>query len=239
MGSVTLAIFVSFSSSDELIHPIQCLFVIHIAFGITLYMTLGWTISTVINILGKRTYLLVSDNNDDRWCRCYGLIVKLISLINVSFGPCLLLILLFYFIFLVNGSFIALVGFRERGLLDEAALSVAILEVILFAFFLIFLYIPHRIIQEVKFVFYWNAIFRLFYPILYFHIYFHFIFVKAHQLAVNLFLFYPRDDKARQLARQMELRVLLSPIHITAMGLVIVDLNLVPTVITSGLTFRD
>jgi len=116
-------------------------------------MTLGWTISTVINILGKRTHLLVSDNND-RWCRCYGLIVKLISLLNVSFGPCLLLVLLFYFIFLVNGSFIALVGFRERGLLDEAALSVAILEITLFAFFLIFLYIPHRIIQEVKFMCY-------------------------------------------------------------------------------------
>lgn len=52
-------------------------------------------------------------------------------------------------------------------------------------------------------------------------------------MAGSLFLFNSSNEKARQLARQMELRVLLSPIHITAMGLVNVDLNLVPTVIIS------
>lgn len=130
--------------------PLQYIFFIYIAIGYNIFFSLGCVISTMINILGKRAHLLVSDGGTDLWGHCYGLIVQLISLVNKSFGLQLLWILVFYFIWTINGMFYILVGFRERGLLDKATLLVIALQIVVFVVLLIFLYIPHRIVSEVK-----------------------------------------------------------------------------------------
>lgn len=49
------------------------------------------------------------------------------------------------------------------------------------------------------------------------------------QLASEIHLFHQRNERSQQLVHQMEVQIL-SRVHITAMGLVNVDLNLVPTV---------
>ena len=53
------------------------------------------------------------------------------------------------------------------------------------------------------------------------------------QLASEIHLFHQRNERSQQLVRQMEVQIL-SRLHITAMGLVNVDLNLVPTVNNSN-----
>jgi len=131
-------------------HPLQYIFFIYIAIGFNLFFSLGCIISTMINILGKRIHLLISDGDADLWGHCYGLIVQLISSVNKSFGLQLLWVLVFYFIWTVNGMFYILVGFRERGLLDKATLLVIALQIVVFLVLLIFLYIPHRIVSEVN-----------------------------------------------------------------------------------------
>ena len=130
--------------------PLQYIFFIYIAIGFNIFFSLGCIISTMINILGKRTHLLVSDGGADLWGHCYGLIAQLISLVNKSFGLQLLWILIFYFIWMINGMFYVLVGFRERGLLDKATLLVIALQIVVNSILLFFLYIPHRIVSEVN-----------------------------------------------------------------------------------------
>ncbi len=149
-GGVATAIFVYFSPSEELMHPIQFIFICYTLFGAILFMTLGWTIVVMIGILSKRTYLIVAEN--ENFSHCYSLIVQLINNLNNSFGLCLLMALVFYFIWLINGLFFAMVGLRERGLLDQTSLIIIFLEVTVFPVFFLFLYIPHRIIQEVQLV---------------------------------------------------------------------------------------
>lgn len=147
---MTILTFISFFSPRRIMQPLQYIFFVYSAIGFNIFISLGCTISNMINILGKQTHLLVSDCDGDRWGNCYGLIVQLISLVNKSFGPQLLWVLVFYFIWAVNGMFYILVGFRERGLLDKAALLVIALQIFVFLIFLVIVYVPHRIVSEVS-----------------------------------------------------------------------------------------
>ncbi len=55
------------------------------------------------------------------------------------------------------------------------------------------------------------------------------------KLGRKLFLTNTTNENAYKLIHQVELRVLLSPVHITAMGLVNFDLTLVPNVSINNL----
>jgi len=53
---------------------------------------------------------------------------------------------------------------------------------------------------------------------------------QMQKLARKLFMFHSTNESLHQLNHHVELRALLSPVHITAMGLVNFDLTLVPNV---------
>jgi len=98
-------------------------------------------VSTMIHILRRRSVNLISINHI-HGCRCYGLLVELVHQINRSFGPFLLAVLVYYFIFLVNGTFYAFSSFIETGLSDSATWLPFLVEIGIFPIFLFGLYVP-------------------------------------------------------------------------------------------------
>lgn len=152
------AVFLLLSSTvDLIIHPIQFFAVNYLSIGIILFMTTGCMVSTMIHILGRRKVLLMSANSEAysiRWCRCSGLLIELVNQINRCFGPLLLAALVYYFILLVNGTFYGVLMFQERGLLDPSAWVPFMVQISIFPIFLLTLYYPHQISQEVEFYYY-------------------------------------------------------------------------------------
>lgn len=149
-SNILCAVFLLFSSTIELVRPIHFISASYLCMGLVLFMSLGWMVSTMIQTLGRRKILLLSVINHFHWCRCYGLIVELVNQISRCFGPLLLGAMVYYFIFLVNGTFYAMVSFRERdSMFDLAALLPLIIEIGIFPIFLFMLYVPHRITQKV------------------------------------------------------------------------------------------
>lgn len=130
-------------------HPIQFIFSSYISFGLVLFITLGWIISNMIRILGKQIIVPFGIVDLDHWARCFGLIFQLISQVNRSFGLSLLAQIFFNFVFLCNGTFYAMISFRERGLQDQSAWLLMAILCVVFFFFVSTLYISHRITQEV------------------------------------------------------------------------------------------
>jgi len=91
-----IGIPIFFFSESKLIHPIQLFFISYTTVGILLFMTLGWIISSMLQILSRRIHLIAF--GDGRWGRCFSLIAESVDHLNRCFGMILLSFLVFFFI---------------------------------------------------------------------------------------------------------------------------------------------
>lgn len=115
----------------------------HMAIGGLLCSIISLIINKMLNSLtqcagktieeGRLTIKLVS-----KWQRIYYLIDGLISEINSSFGFILLVIVLYNFIWLVNGSFITVLELKELGYL-RLNTSMAIIALLTVTFLVTFI----------------------------------------------------------------------------------------------------
>ena len=87
---------------------------------------------------------------DGRWGRCFSLIAESVDHLNRCFGMILLSFLVFFFIWFVNGTYLVIFGFREKGLSDSVSLLLLTIEISTFPYVVWALYVPHHIKQEVS-----------------------------------------------------------------------------------------
>ena len=159
----------------------------------------------------------------EHWRTCYCVIGKLVEQLNRCFGLYLLLVITFYLIWCVSTAFYVLVTIRKKGFGDASVFLFLILQLVSVPLFIAIIYLPHQIKRQVCVML----------------ILFHFTFValkmlvislKAKSLANRLRSIRSNNRLVRQKAHEMAVEVLLAPVHVTGLGMVNIDLSIVPTV---------
>lgn len=125
------------------IHPSKLFLSLYFTTGSILFMTLTWTVSSMLRIICERVSI-----EPNRLQNCYRLIYGLINELSHCFGPFLLIMVAFFFVWTINGSFHVIVGFREKGA-DVDILLNLLVQLVVFPFFVLLLFLPNRIEQEV------------------------------------------------------------------------------------------
>lgn len=106
-------------------------------------MILGFVVICILCILRHRDPMELNQVH-----RTYLLVYDLVNQLNRCFGPILLVLVIFFFIWTINGSFHVIIGFREKGT-DVGVMTTLAVQLVVLPYFLSMLYIPNRIKMEV------------------------------------------------------------------------------------------
>lgn len=84
----------------------------------------------------------------DGWQACYHMICNAVNELNSCFGFCVLVFLIFSFIWTINGTFVVLMEFIVKGPSYGAFVALILLIASLVCFSVV-VYVPHQIESEV------------------------------------------------------------------------------------------
>lgn len=139
--------------------PIKIVFGIYIGNGVFMFILLVWISLLMLQSMSKQicnhrghpkkmyNNLVIMDTLLDQWQCTYHLIGSMVNQISRCFGFGILVCLLFIFGWMINGSFLLLVEFRENGL-QVPALFLIVTLLVNFLCFLLMTYVPDKIKQE-------------------------------------------------------------------------------------------
>ena len=85
----------------------------------------------------------------ERWRICYCLIGKLVDQLNRCFGIILLMLIAFYFVWCVGGSFFAFVTVRDKKVEDAGIVLFFIIQLVSLPILITVLSLPHQIKRKV------------------------------------------------------------------------------------------
>jgi len=102
--------------------PIKVVFFVYLTTGIIVFVTLGWLLFTMLSILASKIDMALERSHSfglgsqmDGWQACYHMICNDVNELNSCFGFCVLVFLIFSFIWTINGTFVVLMEFIVKG----------------------------------------------------------------------------------------------------------------------------
>lgn len=140
----SIGLMVSLFSDQEAIHPIHFAGNIFPIAGFCVNLMLSWMILTMLRILRQSKSV-----NVVRWRRFHDLLCDLINTMNKGFGFLSLVNITYLLVWFVNASFYVLTNVRDKGP-DSITTLFLLLEMITLVIFILIIYVPHLVKQEVK-----------------------------------------------------------------------------------------
>lgn len=135
--------------------PTLCL--LFVFSGCALFSSLGWMASNMLDILARQVHQTTSDNKTaeinwtskriDTWRRQYHLISHFVDEISHCYGPLVLTLITSGFVLMIDLSYNIM-----QSVIDNCHVCIVnqiLLFVAQFSFFLVLIYVPHRIRESV------------------------------------------------------------------------------------------
>lgn len=127
----------------SVVHPSKYVFSFYLISGAFLFAKIGWITSYMLRSLRQQGSIDL-----ERSQRCYVHIETLVDEMSRCFGPYLMVIVIMFFSWNINGSFYLVVSFSENGA-DPKILVACVMQFSLLMVFFFLLCIPNRIKREV------------------------------------------------------------------------------------------
>lgn len=140
----SIGLMASLFSDQEVIHPVHFAGTIFPIAGFFVNLMLSWMIIIMLRILRKSNSV-----NVFRWRRFYDLLCDLINTMNKGLGFLSVVNITFLCVWFVNASIYVLTNLRGEGP-ESTTLLFLLLEMITLVIFILIIYVPHLVKQEVK-----------------------------------------------------------------------------------------